>query len=68
LANLANGSTPSGRRRPGYRQSLRTRRAASFANIHGPNERVLLDESEKATLAEADMVGRLAAASGDGKR
>jgi len=29
---------------------------------------VLLDEFEKATLAVADMVGRLAAASGDGKR
>jgi len=38
-----------------------------FANIHGPNERVLLDESEKATLAEADPFGRLAAASGGGK-
>jgi acetylornithine deacetylase/succinyl-diaminopimelate desuccinylase-like protein len=32
------------------------------ANIHGPNERVLLDELEKATLAEADFFGRLAAA------
>jgi cysteinylglycine-S-conjugate dipeptidase len=37
-----------------------------FANIHGPNERVLLDEFEKATLAEADLLGRLAAAYGDG--
>ena len=35
-----------------------------FANIHGPNERVLLDEFEKATLAEADLLGRLAAAYG----
>jgi acetylornithine deacetylase/succinyl-diaminopimelate desuccinylase-like protein len=35
-----------------------------FANIHGPNERVLLDEFEKATLAEADLFGRLAAAYG----
>ena len=26
-----------------------------YANIHGPNERVLLDEFEKATLAEADF-------------
>jgi cysteinylglycine-S-conjugate dipeptidase len=32
-----------------------------YANIHGPNERVLLDEFEKATLAEADLLGRLAA-------
>jgi len=31
-----------------------------YANIHGPNERVLLDEFEKATLAEADFFGRLA--------
>jgi acetylornithine deacetylase/succinyl-diaminopimelate desuccinylase-like protein len=35
-----------------------------LANIHGPNERVLLDELEKATLAEADFLGRLAAARG----
>jgi len=33
-----------------------------YANIHGPNERVLLDEFEKATLAEADLFGRLGAA------
>lgn len=32
-----------------------------FANIHGPDERVLLDEFEKATLAEADLLGRLRA-------
>jgi cysteinylglycine-S-conjugate dipeptidase len=31
------------------------------ANIHGPNERVLLDEFEKATVAEADFFGRYAA-------
>ena len=31
-----------------------------FANIHGPNERVLLDEFEKTTLAIADFFGRLA--------
>jgi acetylornithine deacetylase/succinyl-diaminopimelate desuccinylase-like protein len=31
-----------------------------FANIHAPNERVLLDEFEKATLAEADFFGRFA--------
>ncbi len=28
-----------------------------YANIHGPNERVLLDEFEKAVLAEADLTG-----------
>jgi cysteinylglycine-S-conjugate dipeptidase len=33
-----------------------------FANIHAPNERVLVDEFEKATLAEADFFGRFAAA------
>ncbi len=30
-----------------------------YANIHGPNERVLLDEFEKTVLAEADLLGRL---------
>ena len=34
--------------------------ADGYANIHGPNERVLLDELEKVTLAEADLFGRLA--------
>ena len=34
------------------------------ANIHGPNERVLLDEFEKATLAEADFFGRLSTMAG----
>src|SRR5262245_25025965 len=34
-----------------------------FANIHAPNERVLIDEFEKATLAEAEFFGRYAAAS-----
>jgi acetylornithine deacetylase/succinyl-diaminopimelate desuccinylase-like protein len=29
-----------------------------FANIHAPNERVLLDEFEKAVAAEADFLGR----------
>jgi len=29
-----------------------------FANIHGPNERVLLDEFEKTTLAIADFLAR----------
>jgi len=38
--------------------------ADGYANIHGPNERVLLDEFEKATLAEADLFGRLAAGAG----
>jgi acetylornithine deacetylase/succinyl-diaminopimelate desuccinylase-like protein len=33
-----------------------------FANIHAPNERVLLDEFERATVAEADFFGRYAAA------
>jgi cysteinylglycine-S-conjugate dipeptidase len=32
----------------------------SFANIHGPNERVLIDEWRKATLAEAIFLGELA--------
>jgi len=32
-----------------------------FANIHAPNERVLLGEFEKAVLAEADFFGRYAA-------
>ena len=35
--------------------------ADGYANIHGPNERVLLDEFEKAVLAEADWFGRFAA-------
>jgi acetylornithine deacetylase/succinyl-diaminopimelate desuccinylase-like protein len=39
-----------------------------YANIHGPNERVLLDELEKATLAEGDFFGRLAAAQREGGR
>lgn len=34
--------------------------ADGYANIHGPNERVMVDEFEKATLAEADLLGRLA--------
>jgi acetylornithine deacetylase/succinyl-diaminopimelate desuccinylase-like protein len=39
-----------------------------YANIHGPNERVLLDEFEKAVLAEADLLGRLAEISEAGAR
>ncbi|HYX76192.1 MAG TPA: M20/M25/M40 family metallo-hydrolase [Gaiellaceae bacterium] len=35
-----------------------------FANIHAPNERVLIDEFEKATIAEAEFFGRFAAAMG----
>jgi acetylornithine deacetylase/succinyl-diaminopimelate desuccinylase-like protein len=35
-----------------------------FANIHAPNERVLTDELEKATAAEADFFGELAARTG----
>jgi acetylornithine deacetylase/succinyl-diaminopimelate desuccinylase-like protein len=31
-----------------------------FANIHAPNERVLIDEFEKAVLAEAEFFGRYA--------
>jgi acetylornithine deacetylase/succinyl-diaminopimelate desuccinylase-like protein len=31
-----------------------------YANIHGPNERVLLDEFEKAIVAEAEFFGRYA--------
>jgi cysteinylglycine-S-conjugate dipeptidase len=33
-----------------------------FANIHGPDERLLLSEFENATAAEADFFGRYAAA------
>jgi cysteinylglycine-S-conjugate dipeptidase len=33
-----------------------------YANIHGPNERVLLDEFERAIVAEADFFGLYAAA------
>ncbi|MFN8202914.1 MAG: M20/M25/M40 family metallo-hydrolase [Solirubrobacteraceae bacterium] len=33
-----------------------------YANIHGPNERVLLDEFERATIAETDFFGRYAEA------
>jgi cysteinylglycine-S-conjugate dipeptidase len=32
-----------------------------YSNIHGPNERVLIDELEKAALAEADFFARFAA-------
>lgn len=32
-----------------------------YSNIHAPNERVLLDEFEKAIVAEANFFGRLAA-------
>jgi acetylornithine deacetylase/succinyl-diaminopimelate desuccinylase-like protein len=32
-----------------------------YANIHAPDERVLLDELEKAIVAEAEFFGRFAA-------
>jgi acetylornithine deacetylase/succinyl-diaminopimelate desuccinylase-like protein len=35
-----------------------------YSNIHGPNERVLLDEFERTTVAIADLFGRLAAGGG----
>jgi acetylornithine deacetylase/succinyl-diaminopimelate desuccinylase-like protein len=35
-----------------------------FANIHAPNERVLVDEFEKAVLAEAEFFGLYAATKG----
>ncbi len=34
--------------------------ADGFANIHAPNERVLIDEFEKAVIAEADFFGEYA--------
>ncbi|HEV2951656.1 MAG TPA: M20/M25/M40 family metallo-hydrolase [Actinomycetota bacterium] len=37
-----------------------------FANIHAPNERVLVDEFEKAVLAEAEFFGRYAEAFAQG--
>ena len=37
-----------------------------YANIHGPNERVLLSEFENATVAEADFLGRYAEAFAEG--
>ena len=33
-----------------------------YANIHAPNERVLIDEFEKAVIVEAEFLGRFAAA------
>jgi acetylornithine deacetylase/succinyl-diaminopimelate desuccinylase-like protein len=38
--------------------------ADGHANLHGPNERVRLDELERTTLAIADRFGRLAATRG----
>jgi acetylornithine deacetylase/succinyl-diaminopimelate desuccinylase-like protein len=38
-----------------------------YANIHGPNERLLLDELARATEAEADFLGRYAEAFADGR-
>jgi acetylornithine deacetylase/succinyl-diaminopimelate desuccinylase-like protein len=37
-----------------------------FANIHAPNERVLVDEFEKAVLAEAEFFGEYASRTGAG--
>jgi acetylornithine deacetylase/succinyl-diaminopimelate desuccinylase-like protein len=34
--------------------------ADGYANIHGPNERVVIDELARSTLAIADLLGRLA--------
>jgi acetylornithine deacetylase/succinyl-diaminopimelate desuccinylase-like protein len=39
--------------------------ADGYANIHGPNERVVLDEFAKSTLAIADLLGRLPDAVGE---
>jgi acetylornithine deacetylase/succinyl-diaminopimelate desuccinylase-like protein len=39
--------------------------ADGYANIHGPNERVVVDELARSTLAIADLLGRLAAAGGE---
>ncbi len=35
--------------------------ADGYANIHGPNERVILDEFARSTVAIADLLGRLGA-------
>jgi len=40
--------------------------ADGYANIHGPNERVVIDEFEKVTIAIADLMGRVAALPSDG--
>lgn len=40
--------------------------ADGYANIHGPNERVVLSELAKSTLAIADLLGRLAGANPGG--
>lgn len=42
--------------------------ADGHANIHGPDERVLLDEFRRATIAEADFFGRYAASFTKGTR
>ena len=36
-----------------------------YANIHAPNERVLIEEFEKAVIVEAEFLGRFAAAFAD---
>lgn len=42
--------------------------ADGFANIHGPDERLLLSEFERAVVAEADFLGRYARAAGSAER
>ena len=44
--------------------AIRSASEPGFANMHGPNERVLPDDLEKAALAEADLFGGLAACGG----
>lgn len=39
-----------------------------YANIHGPNERVLIDEFEKTVVAISDFLGRMAAVAEEGGR
>ena len=58
-AARSRSSAPSARRFPTPR-SCCFGTTDGFANIHAPNERVLLDEFEKAVLAEAEFFGRFA--------
>lgn len=45
-----------------HAEALLVGTADGHANIHGPDERVLLEEFERATVAEADFFGRYATA------
>ena len=45
---------------PGGGEALLIGTSDGFANIHGPNERVLLDEFERAVIAETDWLARYA--------